>query len=143
MSETLTWADSIETEKIRTHHAKIVVECTTGKPYYSIEWFDAAKQEYYVGYRSYVLDNVLGWLKEYFEIVEAPQTNADRIRSMSDEELADFLSKEIWRCDCYKVCKECPRWIGNCCLPLDEWLQQPTEGEKDGRAVLHGLPGQG
>lgn len=75
------------------------------------------------------------------EFEAAVETNADRIRAMSDEELADFLSKEIWRCDCYKVCKECPRWIGNCCLPLDEWLQQPTEGEKDGRAVLHGLPG--
>jgi hypothetical protein len=50
MSETLTWSDPIETEKIRTHHAKIVVECTTGKPYYSIEWFDTVRQEYYLGY---------------------------------------------------------------------------------------------
>ena len=111
MSETLTWADSIETEKIRTHHAKIVVECTTGKPYYSIEWFDAAKQEYYVGYSSYVIDNVLGWLKEYFEIVEAPKTNADRIRAMTDEELAHFLAWH-WNKKDYGL----------------EWLKQPAEG---------------
>ena len=110
MSETLTWADSIETEKIRTHHAKIVVECTTGKPYYSIEWFDAAKQEYYVGYSSYVIDNVLGWLKEYFEIVEAPKTNADRIRAMTDEELAHFLAWH-WNKKDYGL----------------EWLKQPAE----------------
>ena len=110
MSETLTWADSIETEKIRTHHAKIVVECTTGKPYYSIEWFDAAKQEYYVGYSSYVIDNVLGWLKEYFEIVEAPKTNADRIRAMTDEELAHFLAWH-WNKKDYGL----------------EWLKHPAE----------------
>ena len=110
MSETLTWADSIETEKIRTHHAKIVVECTTGTPHYSIEWFDAAKQEYYVGYSSYVIDNVLGWLKEYFEIVEAPKTNADRIRAMTDEEMAHFLAWH-WNKKDYGL----------------EWLKQPAE----------------
>ena len=124
MSETLTWADSIETEKIRTHHAKIVVECTTGKPYYSIEWFDAAKQEYYVGYSSYVIDNVLGWLKEYFEIVEAPKTNADRIRAMSDEELAELVGK-------YVYCGLCPlqhRCVaGECSKVVMEWLKQPAE----------------
>lgn len=84
MSETFTRSNPIETEKIRTHHAKIVVECTNGKPYYSIEWFDTAKQECCLGYSSYFIDNVLGWLKEYFEIVEAPKTNADRIRAMRD-----------------------------------------------------------
>ena len=90
----LTWANAnpSENEKIRTHHAKIVVECKTGKPYYSIEWFDTAKQEYYLGYSSYCIDNVLGWLKERFEIVEVPKTNADRIRSMNDDELAVWLA---------------------------------------------------
>ena len=58
-----------------------------------------------------------------------PMTNEDRLRAMSDEELADFLRKESWKCDNYKVCRECPRYIGDCCLPLDEWLQQPAEGD--------------
>ena len=124
MSETLTWADSIETEKIRTHHAKIVVECTTGKPYYSIEWFDAAKQEYYVGYSSYVIDNVLGWLKEYFEIVEAPKTNADRIRAMTDEELAYLI-----RCGvCELIGATQDHCETNTCVDcVLGWLQQPAE----------------
>lgn len=56
-------------------------------------------------------------------------TNADRIRAMTDEELTDFLRKESWKCDNYKVCRECPRYIGDCCLPLDEWLQQSAEGD--------------
>lgn len=133
MSETLTWADSIETEKIRTHHAKIVVECTTGKPYYSIEWFDAAKQEYYVGYSSYIIDNVLGWLKEYFEIVEVPKTNADRIRAMSDEELAELLSNEVPHdcAYCNLVCAtfDGDKFAGSCQNAFYRWLQQPAKGE--------------
>lgn len=128
MSETLTCADSIETEKIRTHHAKIVVECTTGKPYYSIEWFDAAKQEYYVGYSSYVIDNVLGWLKEYFEIVEAPKTNADRIRAMSDEELAYLIRRGV--CELIGATQDhCEtNTCANCVLG---WLKQPAEVEHE------------
>jgi hypothetical protein len=55
------------------------------------------------------------------------QTNADRIRAMSDEELADFLTEEKWKCVNYRVCRECPRYIGDCCLPLDEWLKQTVE----------------
>ena len=130
MSETLTWADSIETEKIRTHHAKIVVECTTGKPYYSIEWFDAAKQEYYVGYSSYIIDNVLGWLKEYFEIVEAPKTNADRIRAMSDEELARFLDDTQYR-EWEEIQENRQELVDfrSCVEGWAEWLKQPYKEE--------------
>ena len=126
MSETLTWADSIETEKIRTHHAKIVVECTTGKPYYSIECFDAAKQEYYVGYSSYVIDNVLGWLKEYFEIVEAPKTNAQKIRAMNDDELSD-LFHEIYDAGVDDAVAYEWGQRKNSFEWTIEWLQQPSE----------------
>lgn len=135
MSETLTMAYPLETEKIRTHHAKIVVECTTGKPYYSIEWFDPAKQEYFLGYSSYNIENVLGWLSECFEIVEAPTTNADRIRAMSDEELATHLHDIGWDCHLcaehrrldnepllrYEKCDE--KCVEHCL----EWLKQPAE----------------
>ena len=125
----LTWANAnpSENEKIRTHHAKIVVECKTGKPYYSIEWFDTAKQEYYLGYSSYCIDNVLGWLKERFEIVEVPKTKADRIRSMSDDELSVFLCEKF---DCRS--ESCPGI--ELCKPNEgkangilRWLQQPVE----------------
>ena len=68
------------------------------------------------------------WLRS-MEQEQKPMTNADRIRAMSDEELAEFLCKETWVCDRYAVCKECPRWIGDCCLPIDEWLKQTAEVE--------------
>ena len=67
----------------------------------------------------------------------APFTNADRIRSMSDEELAKHLVDIGW--DCH-LCAEhirleneallrgekCDEKCANHCL---EWLQHPDEGE--------------
>ena len=57
-----------------------------------------------------------------------PQTNADKIRAMSDEELADIISREAGYCaptgDCEKTsmdCKAC--WL--------DWLKQSAEeGER-------------
>lgn len=50
-----------------------------------------------------------------------PQTNADRIRAMSDEELDYFLYKVTYGMD------ECPHEYGS--EKALEWLQQPVEGE--------------
>ena len=61
------------------------------------------------------------------------QTNADRIRAMSDEELAVFLDGFSCRClDCAEDAKNksCPIYKeGRYCMPKDimEWLQQPAE----------------
>ena len=58
-----------------------------------------------------------------------PQTNADRIRNMTDEELAEYLGNIHYcpapypTCDLTKECKEC--WL--------KWLRSPveeSEGEK-------------
>ena len=59
-----------------------------------------------------------------------PQTNADRIRSMTDEELAGFL-KEVkedyqWANTDYPGCEDCGEWLN--------WLQSEAEMEEnDGR----------
>lgn len=55
-------------------------------------------------------------------ITEYRMTNADRIRAMSDEELADFLEG-------INACSNCAK-RGNSCFPhwdVLEWLQQPAE----------------
>lgn len=54
------------------------------------------------------------------------RTNADRIRAMSDEELAKRLDYEL-RCpasgDCAKMFKDCKAcWL--------DWLQKPAEEDK-------------
>ena len=60
---------------------------------------------------------------------DSRQTNADRIRNMSDEELTEFitgLSKHclagIGKCDCsaYKTCD-------NCNVEVKKWLQSEAE----------------
>ena len=67
-----------------------------------------------------------------------PITNSDRIREMSDEELADYIVKIGW--DCH-FCEEhlrldneplmrdekCDEKCVRHCL---EWLKQPAEGER-------------
>ena len=68
----------------------------------------------------------MGEVKNYPPYLDYPkprkaQTNADRIRAMSDKELKEFLCS-ILQCE---ICKF-EGW-GGC--ELLEWLQQPEEGE--------------
>ena len=62
-----------------------------------------------------------------------PMTNANRIRSMSDERIAVFLDGFSSRClDCAEDAKNqsCPIYKeGHYCRPQEimEWLQQPAE----------------
>ena len=60
-------------------------------------------------------------------VTEYRMTNADRIRAMSDEELAEYVGKNCLCdriqdtdrkfCDCRAVCTDC----------IVEWLKQPAE----------------
>ena len=58
-----------------------------------------------------------------------PMTNADRIRSMSDEELAKWIEADGWGCeDCFEhkrgVFDTCDMMCKEHCLA---WLQQPAK----------------
>ena len=67
---------------------------------------------------------------DFMEIVEKKETNADRIRNMSDEELADFLSNLTSQCEsntsCNQHCYGCYEEYCNSekCL---KWLQSEAE----------------
>lgn len=58
-------------------------------------------------------------LKEWADSISKPQTNADRIRAMTDDEIKE------WFC--------CERWCGNCRFltvrgcTLIKWLKQKVE----------------
>ena len=88
-----TAARDSKTEHIKVSCLDIIVTMIGKKPYYEIKYKEIGEDYYHVGYSSYKLENVLAWKDECFEIVKEcrPQTNADRIRSMTDEELAKFL----------------------------------------------------
>lgn len=58
----------------------------------------------------------------YQMIEQKNQTNADRIRSMSDEELAKKLQ---YMCP---VSADCIKMSGDCKACWLDWLQQPCEG---------------
>lgn len=58
---------------------------------YEIKYKKVDEDYYQVGYSSYNLNNVLKWRDECFELVNVKTTNTDRIRNMSDEELASVL----------------------------------------------------
>ena len=77
-------------KKHKVKSAEIVVRKIDEKPYYEIKYFDLSDNEYHIGYGSYKLEYVFEWLEQCFEIAEK-NTNADKIRNMNDEELADFL----------------------------------------------------
>ena len=57
-------------EKIKVSNAEIVVHGTKEKPYYEIKYRDLADGQVHIGYSSYDLDNVFGWLEECFETVK-------------------------------------------------------------------------
>ena len=70
------------------------------------------------------------WLDEWYaEIKKQPMTNADRIRSMTDEELAEFLSDITYFCrgrqDNYR-CNECSLQKCGACneICIGDWLKQ-------------------
>lgn len=68
------------------------------------------------------LDKLVERLAEYEDKAEhKPVTNADRIRAMTDEELAD------WHASCPYIDKECT--MKGCVKCVLEWLQQPAEGD--------------
>lgn len=77
----------------RVTDLSIIMEMIDSKPYYSVQYRNVGENGYNIGYSSYNLKIVLEFIDEYFEIVESDkQTNANRIRNMSDEELAEFLT---------------------------------------------------
>lgn len=64
-------------------------------------------------------------------VVPKKPTNADRIRSMTDEELA------LWICGVYDSEEESGKFINGIIIPgyaphdIEEWLRQPAEEEAD------------
>ena len=57
---------------------------------------------------------------------EYPQTNADRIRAMSDEELADVVANGVG------CVLKAPHCMEDDCTPcILKWLKQPAEAPKE------------
>ena len=126
---------TININKAKVDSLEIIVRTVDDKPYYELKYRLVGEKDYSIGYSSYDLKIVLGCIDKYFKIVKSDkQTNADRIRNMSDEELASVLfsgcidSMNLEKCPCVseseldndkirKMCKKCTL----------EWLQSEAE----------------
>lgn len=121
--------------KAKVDSLEVIARMLDDKLYYELKYRLVGKNDYYIGYSSYDLKIVLGYIDEYFEIVESDKyTNADRIRNMSDEELADWLNnmcdfekneepyKSIYNLDTYED-EEVHESYGD----LLNWLQSEAE----------------
>lgn len=124
-----TAARDSKTERIKVSCLDIIVTMIGKKPYYEIKYKEIGEDYYHVGYSSYKLENVLAWKDECFEIVKEcrPQTNADRIRSMTDEELLDFLcSIETYEQGSVKTIEG---GVAMCSVTeVEQWLKAESEG---------------
>lgn len=126
-----------DTGMVKVNSLEIIVRMIDDKPYYEVKYKEVGEDDYCIGYSSYDLKIVLGYIDTYFEIVENDrQTNADRIRNMSDEELAEFIHKMEVTCftdiigyankDCGQgkiSCRECRAKAPT----ILEWLQLEAE----------------
>ena len=56
--------------KIKVSSADIVVHGTRERPYFEIKYFDLSDNEMHIGFSSYKLDIVFGYLEKYFDIVK-------------------------------------------------------------------------
>ena len=111
-------------ERIKVSDLEIIVTMMDKDPYYEIKYKEIGENHYNVGYSSYKLENVLAWRDECFEVVEKPQTNADRIRSMTDEELAEVL---FGSCIEHMGVEECSHPEEACKSCVLDWLRAESE----------------
>ena len=116
-------------EIVKVDSLEIIVRMIDNKPYYEVKYREVGEKDYSVGYSSYDLKIVLGFIAEYFEIVESDKhTNADRIRNMSDEELAEWINTK-------SMCEQCANYyepesecMGEPCTSgILRWLQSEAE----------------
>lgn len=116
----------------RVTDLSIIMEMIDSKPYYSVQYRNVGENGYNIGYSSYNLKIVLEFIDEYFEIVESDkQTNADRIRNMSDEELVELITGSL-NFDCADYCDSFTRGCAFNCNKKDreialKWLQSEAE----------------
>lgn len=112
---------------------EIIVRMIDNEPYYEIKYKKVGENYYQVGYSSFNIDNVLKWYSECFELVDVKMTNADRIRNMSDEEMAEYLTAAA-KCDECFVTKEHEPYCHStliCKQKHLEWLQSGAEETSD------------
>lgn len=87
--------DKVETEKIKTNYAEIIIKHPLEKPYYAIVYFDLVDGEWHEGFGSYCLEYVVEWKKDCFEIVDQFAEEYGSDINVGDKKLLDSLHEKI------------------------------------------------
>ena len=121
----------LKNEKIKVSELQLSFRCNKGRTYYFLRYKKVKEDYYHTGYGSYDIDKVLKWQKECFEIVKKKETNADRIRNMSDEELVELITGSL-NFDCADYCDSFTQGCAFNCGKKDreialKWLQSEVE----------------
>lgn len=108
-----------DTKKIKVEEAEIVVHGTVEKPYFEIKYREVGSKHYNIGYSSYDLVNVFGWLESEFDIV-GKRTK----REKKDYSAYCNLNDEDMMNDCWG----CSRF----CFPIGCMVGEDGEGRAEG-----------
>ena len=57
-------------KKVNAINPEIVVHGTLEKPYYEVQYYNVDDNAWHIGYSSYDLSIVCGYIRDYFNIVE-------------------------------------------------------------------------
>lgn len=93
MSEFTSTLTNNSIKKIKAINPQIIISDSQNKRYYEISYFDTEKQEYFIGYGSYDLKQVVRWFKDCFERVEG------RLREVVYCEECSHCDPENHHCD--------------------------------------------
>lgn len=121
-----------DTDMVKVNSLEIIVRTIENKPYYEVKYKEVGRDDYCIGYSSYDSNIVLAFVDKYFKIVENDkQTNADKIRDMSDEELAELITGGL-NFDCTDYCENFSNGCAFNCNGKDRelalrWLQTEAE----------------
>lgn len=113
--------------KIKAINPEIIVSGDAKKPYFQIKYYDTADNIYHIGYGSYEYGNVIEWLEECFEVIEADEQPVVRGRWIDIEPEYNFERHRTAHYQCSK-CGRCTgkrqtrtyNYCPNCGAKMDE-----------------------
>lgn len=82
-------------KKTKVTSLDIIVTMYGDKPYYEIKYKKLGDNSYYIGYSSFNLNIVLGWKREYFELVECRDSDNYKMIIKRLERFVDALDNKI------------------------------------------------
>lgn len=82
-------------KKTKVTSLDIIVTMYGDKPYYEIKYKKLGDNSYYIGYSSFNLNIVLGWKREYFELVECRDSDTYKMIIKRLERFVDALDNKI------------------------------------------------